>query len=137
MTVAPEVNTFRRRFERTITRLNVRLESHEILLLSNVFGTVSWRFQDLGLQMFLVIDSNPPRLELRGEPGKAPIIHLMMDSGLLDSAIENKLSFVEAFLCGRLGVTGANPLQLTKFIHLLSPLLESYREASQVADVEA
>jgi hypothetical protein len=137
MTVAPEVATFRTRFERTIARLNVRLESHQFLLLSNVFRTVSWRFQDLELQMFLVIDGDPHQLELRGEPGEDPTIQLVMDSGLLDSAIKNKFSFAEAFLSGKLRVTGATPLQLTKFMHLLSPLLESYREASEPANVKA
>jgi hypothetical protein len=137
MTAALEVSNFRARFERTIAGLNVRLESHQILLLSKVFRTVSWRFQDLELQIFLVIDGDPHQLELRGEPGEDPTIHLAMESGLLDSAIKNKFSFAEAFLSGKLRVTGATPLQLTKFMHLLSPLLESYREALEVADVKA
>ena len=137
MTVAPDVAAFRTRFERTVAGLNVRLQSHQFLLLSKVFRTVSWRFQDLELQIFLVIDGDPRRLELRGEPGGDPTIHLAMESALLDSAIENKFSFAEAFLSGKLRVTGATPLQLTKFMHLLSPLLESYREALEVADVKA
>ena len=137
MTDAPDTIRFRTRFERTVASLNVRLESHQLLTLSSVFRTVSWRFDDLELQMFLVIDGDPHRLELRGEPGEAPIIHLVMDSGLLDSALDNKFSFVQAFLSGKMKVTGATPLQLTKFNHLLSPLLESYREAKEAADVEA
>ena len=137
MTVAPDVAAFRTRFERTVAGLNVRLQSHQFLLLSKVFRTVSWRFQDLELQIFLVIDGDPHQLELRGEPGGDPTIHLAMESALLDSAIENKFSFAEAFMSGKLRVTGATPLQLTKFMHLLSPLLESYREALEVADVKA
>ena len=54
MTVAPDVAAFRTRFERTVAGLNVRLQSHQFLLLSKVFRTVSWRFQDLELRTDIV-----------------------------------------------------------------------------------
>lgn len=136
MNSTPDASGYRRRFERTIALLNVRLDPDQVARLADVFQTVLWTFPDIDLEIFLCIVGDPLHLQVCAESGNGPIIHLVMDSGLLDSAVQSKMSFVQAFLCGRLKVTGANPVQLLKFINLLQPLLESYRQATEVLDVE-
>lgn len=137
MNNTPDASTFRMRFERTIELLNVRLDSDQLARLTDVFQTVSWTFRDIDLNIFLCIGGNPRHLQICAEPGNEPVISLVMDSGLLESAVQSRMSFVQAFLCGRLKVTGANPVRLLQFMNLLQPLLDSYQIAAEVSNVES
>ena len=134
MNVTLDSFRFRLQIEQTIVLLNQKLAPVQVTQLASVFRTLVWTFPDVDIQLFLIVDVVQCELRIASNADDEPLMHLVMDSLVLRSAAYGQASLAQAFLCGRLKVKGANPMQLMKFMVLVQPFLESYRQASEDLD---
>ena len=111
-----------------IELLSRKLKPEQIREIAQVFQTLSWDFKDCALQVYLLLDEAG---EIRYVPdiSAMPDATVTLDASTLHDAAYGKTTFGLAFVMGKLKIKGISALKLTKFIPLLEPFLESYREA--------
>jgi alkyl sulfatase BDS1-like metallo-beta-lactamase superfamily hydrolase len=117
--------------KRTIERMNHRLNPEKIKEIAQVFQIFCWNFKDKNQKAYLLLDKKGVikyATRFDGEPDAI----ITLDSIILHNAAYNKTTLGTAFVMGKLKVKGISALRLRKFIPLLKPFLESYREAWEV-----
>ncbi len=115
----------------TIERLNKKLTQEQIQRLAEAFHIIFWEFPDQSITMHLVVDKHSQSVKYATSIDGEPQMRISMDTSVLDDAAYGRTSFGIAFITGKMKVKGLHPLKLRKFIPLLKPFLESYREAME------
>jgi len=114
--------------QQTIELLGRKLKSEQIQEIAQVFQTICWNFKDRDFQVYLLLDESG-QIQLITDVSGVPDATITLDTSTLHDAAYGKTTFGTAFVMGKLKVEGIPALKLRKFIPLLKPFLESYREA--------
>ena len=124
----PGISQLESVMEQAIGLLGQKLKPPQIQEISQVFRTLCWSFKDCALQFYLLLDE---RGEIKYVPeiSGIPDVTITLDVSTLHDSAYGKTTFGTAFVMGKLKVKGIPALKLGKFIPLLTPFLESYREA--------
>jgi len=114
--------------QQTIELLGQKLKAEQIQEIAKVFPTLCWNFKDYTLEVHLILNEQG---NIRYTPDSNGIHGPMitMDTATLHNSAYGRTSFGRAFITGKLKIKGVPALKLTKFMPLLNPFLESYREA--------
>ena len=113
---------------RTIELLDQRLNKEQTEEIAQVFQILCWNFKDLNLKVYLLLGEKGVikyATHVNGEPDAI----ITLDSTTLHNSAYNRTTLGTAFVMGKLKIKGIPALRLRKFIPLLKPFLESYREA--------
>lgn len=115
---------------RVIELLDARLTPEQRQQLTAAMPTVRWEFPDVTSQVQLV--ATPAALKcVAADADAAAGVVVRMPLAVLDDAAHGRRSLATAFLAGKISVRGMGPARLREFILLVTPLLESYREAAR------
>jgi len=114
--------------QQAIELLGRKLKPEQIREIAKVFQTLCWDFRDSALQICLSLDEGG-RIKYVPNISGTPDATVTLDASTLHNSAYGKTTFGLAFVTGKLKVKGVPALKLTKFIPLLKPFLESYREA--------
>jgi putative sterol carrier protein len=107
--------------------LGQKLKPEQIEEIAQVFRTLCWDFKDRSFQAWFLLEKG--KIQLITDDSRVPDATITLDSSTLHDAAYGKTTFGAAFVMGKLKVKGIPALKLRKFIPLLKPFLESYREA--------
>ena len=129
----PTGKNFENVLKETIERVNKKLTQAQIQGLAGAFQTLYWEFPDLSMAMRLIVTKQGLFPSFPTSIVEEPHMRITTDSSVLNDAAFERTSFGIAFITGKLKVKGLHPLKLRKFIPLLKPFLESYREATENA----
>jgi len=126
--VMPNAQQLKTIMQRTIELVGQKLKVEQIREIAKVFPTLCWYFKDCALEIYILLDENGNIKYTPDSPG----IHgasITMDTTTLHNSAYGRTSFGRAFITGKLKIKGVPALKLTKFMPLLNPFLDSYREA--------
>lgn len=115
---------------RVIELVDARLTPEQRQQLTAAMPTIRWEFPDLASQVQLVATPTALRCVATDADAAAGVV-VRMPLAVLDDAAHGRRSLATAFLAGKISVRGMGPARLREFILLVTPLLESYREASR------
>jgi len=124
----PSPERFPAVMQRTISLVGEKLPPEQIRQVAQVFHSLCWEFPDYGLRAYFLVWED-------GRVGYAATLDgeadatIAMDARTFHQAAFGTASFAQAFLTGKLRVKGIPALKLTRFIPLLQPFLESYKQA--------
>jgi hypothetical protein len=110
-----------------VERLDARLTPGQRQQLAIAMPRVHWEFPDVSAEVQLV--ATPTALRCAAKETAAGLV-VRMPLAVLDDAAHGRRSLATSFLAGRISVRGMSPARLREFILLVTPLLDSYREAA-------
>lgn len=124
----PDALQFELVLQQTIELLGQKLEPAQVHEMGQVFRTLSWNFRDRAFQVYLLLNEKDEIKYARDISG-IPDVTITLDASILHDSAYGRTTFGTAFVMGKLKVKGIPALKLNKFIPLLKPFLESYRQA--------
>lgn len=114
--------------QRTIELVGQKLKAEQIKEIAKVFPTLCWNFKDYALEVYILLDEKG-NIKYTPDSVGTHGASITMDTATLHGSAYGKTTFGRAFITGKLKIKGVPALKLTKFMPLLNPFLESYREA--------
>lgn len=124
----PSRHQFPMVMERTINLVGGKIPQEKIRQVAQVFQTLCWDFKDYAIQAYFLVDGDG-RVDYASTVPTAPDATITLDARVLHDSAFGRTSLGLAFITGKLRVKGIPALKLNKFVPLLEPFLESYRQA--------
>lgn len=126
--VMPNVLQLQAVMQQTIELVGQKLKAEQIREIASVFPTLCWNFKDCTLEVYILLDDKG-NMKYTSDSAGIDGASITMDTATLHNSAYGKTSFGRAFITGKLKIKGVPALKLKKFMPLLNPFLESYREA--------
>ncbi|MFQ5933135.1 MAG: SCP2 sterol-binding domain-containing protein [Dehalococcoidia bacterium] len=126
----PPIELFPRVMERTLRLTGQKVSAKSVKALSKFFTSLCWEFPDYGLSMYTVLDDEGRFNYAESIDGPADA-RITIDASQLHQVVYGRGNLPKMFLTGKVKVHGLPMLKLMKFAPLLSPFLDSYREACE------
>lgn len=126
--VMPNAQQLQSVMQRTIELVGQKLKAEQIREIAKVFPTLCWNFKDCALEVYILLEEKG-NLTYTPDSVGAHGASITMDTATLHNSAYGKALFGRAFITGKLKIKGVPALKLTKFMPLLNPFLESYKEA--------
>ena len=131
----PVKEDFPRVMRRTLELTGGRVSAESVGKLYKIFKSLRWDFPDYELSAYTVLDSD-------GNFGYAESIEGSADAHTnsrwtrerLHQVVYGRGNMAKMFLSGQIKLKGVPMYKLMRFVPLLSPFLESYREACEEED---
>ena len=100
--------------------------------LYKIFKTLRWDFPDYEMSAYTVLDAEGAFGYAESIEG-APDAHITMDAARLHQVVYGRGNMAKMFLSGQIKLKGVPMYKLMRFVPLLGPFLDSYREACEEA----
>ena len=126
----PEKDRFPQVLQRTLELTGARVSTESVGKLYKIFKTLQWDFPDYSLSAYTVLDSEG-RFGYAESIEGAPDAHITMDAGRLHQVVYGRGNMAKMFLSGQIKLKGVPMYKLMRFVPLLGPFLDSYREACE------
>ncbi len=129
-TPIPPKDLFPKVMEHTIRLTAEKVPPKSVQSLAKIFTTLCWEFPDYQLSVYTLLDDEGNFTYAESLEGQAQA-QITMDARQLHSIVYQKASMPKMFLTGQIKVRGLPTLKLIKFVPLLGPFLDSYKEACE------
>ena len=115
---------------RAIELAGAKLAPETLKSVGEVFQVLLWDFVDCGVKAYLII-GDEGQLSFVSQADRAADGTVKIEARALHDMALGRVPVALAFLGGKLRVQGLPALKLRRFIPLLEPFLEGYRQAWQ------
>ena len=126
--LCPGAHSFVGVMGRTIQLLGTNAPRHTLRRVAEVVHAVRWDFQDYGTCIFMLLNDSGGVDSATEWAGPVDGV-ITMDAATFHSAAVGQGSLGMALLTGNLRVKGIPAMSMSRFSGLLSPFLNSYRQA--------
>ena len=126
----PPPELFSKVMERTLQLTGEKVSAKSVRNLAKIFASLCWEFPDYGLLLYTVLDGEGRFSRVESIDGQADA-QITMDAKQLHNVVYGRGNLPKMFLTGQVKVRGLPIFKLMRFVPLLSPFLDSYREACE------
>ena len=126
----PAKEEFPKVMRRTLELTGGKVSVESVGKLYKIFKTLRWDFPDYQLSAYTVLDSDGKFGYAESIQGSADA-HITMDAERLHTVVYGRGNMAKMFLSGQIKLKGVPMYKLMRFVPLLNPFLESYREACE------
>ncbi|MEE9199781.1 MAG: SCP2 sterol-binding domain-containing protein [Dehalococcoidia bacterium] len=131
-TPLPPRELFPRVMEKTLELTGQKVPTKTVQGLAKIFTSLCWEFPDYGLSIYTLLDEEGRFSYVESIEGEADA-QITMKAEQLHSVVYGRANLPKMFLTGKIKVRGLPRLKLFKFVPLLGPFLDSYKEACEGA----
>ncbi len=128
----PAKEQFPNVLQRTLELTGGRVSKESVGKLYKIFKTLRWDFPDYDLSAYTVLDAEGGFGYAESIEG-APDARITMDAERLHQVVYGRGNMAKMFLSGQIKLKGVPMYKLMRFVPLLGPFLDSYREACEEA----
>ena len=128
----PARKEFPRILQHTLELTGKKVSAESVGKLYKIFKTLRWDFPDYDLSAYTVLDSDGHFGYAESIEG-APDARITMDAERLHQVVYGRGNMAKMFLSGQIKLKGVPMYKLMRFVPLLGPFLDSYREACEEA----
>ena len=126
----PAKEEFPKVMRRTLELTGGKVSAESVGKLYKIFKSLRWDFPDYELSAYTVLDSDGNFGYAESIEGSADA-HITMDAERLHQVVYGRGNMAKMFLSGQIKLKGVPMYKLMRFVPLLSPFLDSYREACE------
>ena len=113
---------------RTIQLVGANVPRTTLQKVAELLHALRWEFQDYGVDIYFLVNDHGDVDCATEWSGQVDGV-ITMDASTFHNAAFGKANFGAAMLMGKIHIQGISPIKLGKFISLLKPFLDSYRQA--------
>ena len=128
----PARKEFPRILQHTLELTGKKVSAESVGKLYKIFKTLRWDFPDYDLSAYTVLDAGGGFGYAESIEG-APDARITMDAERLHQVVYGRGNMAKMFLSGQIKLKGVPMYKLMRFVPLLGPFLDSYREACEEA----
>lgn len=126
----PTREMFPKVMEKALELTGQKVPSKTVKNLAKIFSTLCWEFPDYEVSVYTVLDGEGRFAYVESLDGSAEA-QITMDAQQLHQVVYGRGNLPKMFLTGQIKVRGLPMLKLIKFVPLLGPFLDSYKEACE------
>ena len=126
----PAKEEFPKVMRRTLELTGGKVSAESVGKLYKIFKSLRWDFPDYELSAYTMLDSDGNFGYAESIEGSADA-HITMDAERLHQVVYGRGNMAKMFLSGQIKLKGVPMYKLMRFVPLLSPFLDSYREACE------
>jgi hypothetical protein len=116
--------------EKTLELTSQKMPAKSIKKLAQIFNTLCWEFPDYNLFLYSALDDEGRFSPLESIEGESDA-QITMDAERLLIVVYGRGNLPKMFFSGQIKIRGLPKFKLIKFVPLLGPFLESYKEACE------
>ncbi len=128
----PARKEFPRILQHTLELTGKKVSAESVGKLYKIFKTLRWDFPDYEMSAYTVLDAEGAFGYAESIEG-APDARITMDAERLHQVVYGRGNMAKMFLSGQIKLKGVPMYKLMRFVPLLGPFLDSYREACEEA----
>ena len=116
--------------QRTLELTGDKVSAESVGKLYKIFRSLRWDFPDYGMSAFTVLTPEGAfgyAESIAGEPDA----RITMDAARLHQVVYGRGNMAKMFLSGQIKLSGVPMHKLMRFVPLLGPFLDSYRQACE------
>ena len=126
----PPKGQFSKIMEKTLELTSQKVPAKSIKKLAQIFNTLCWEFPDYNLFLYSALDDEGRFSPLESIEGESDA-QITMDAERLHNVVYGRGNLPKMFFSGQIKIRGLPKFKLIKFVPLLGPFLESYKEACE------
>ena len=126
----PPKDSFPSVIQRTLELTGQKVPETSVRNLYKIFATLRWEFPDYGLSVYTVLDDEG-RFNYADSIVGNPDAEITLNAEQLHQVVYGRGNMPKMFLTGKIKLKGVPKLKLIKFVPLMGPFLDSYKEACE------
>ena len=124
----PSKDSFTELMEKTLELTGQKIPPKSVRNLYQIFTSLMWEFPDYNISLYTILNDEGQFKYAKILNGK-PDAHIILKAEQLHQVVYGRGNMPKMFLTGQIKLIGIPKLKLMKFVPLLGPFLDSYKEA--------